>query len=318
MKKLYFLKNKIFLKSLFVGIFLFYVIFIAAPVNFQTHTIVAITKNMTLTEVAKLLDDRGIIKNQFIYKVLVTLVPGDTGVLLGDYFFPTKDNLFTVAYRTARGKFGIDSIRVTLLEGQNNKELADVLDASLPEFDKEFFLNESKTLEGYLFPDTYYLLPTQTTKDIIVLLNTTFEQKTKLLKEKVIRKGMKWEDVVIMASLLEEEARTFETKKQIAGILWKRLKIGMPLQVDAVFSYIFGKNGLDITLNDLKIDSPYNTYKYAGLPIGPITNPGLDSLEAALYDEETPYLYYLSSADGVTHYAEDFEQHKTNKSKYLD
>lgn len=318
MKKLYFLKNKIFLKSLFVGIFLFYVIFIAAPVNFQTHTIVAITKNMTLTEVAKLLDDRGIIKNQFIYKVLVTLVPGDTGVLWGDYFFPTKDNLFTVAYRTARGKFGIDSIRVTLLEGQNNKELADVLDASLPEFDKEFFLNESKTLEGYLFPDTYYLLPTQTTKDIIVLLNTTFEQKTKLLKEKVIRKGMKWEDVVIMASLLEEEARTFETKKQIAGILWKRLKIGMPLQVDAVFSYIFGKNGLDITLNDLKIDSPYNTYKYAGLPIGPITNPGLDSLEAALYDEETPYLYYLSSADGVTYYAEDFEQHKTNKSKYLD
>ncbi|MAZ40909.1 hypothetical protein CL654_02235 [bacterium] len=309
--------NKTFLKSFFVGVFLVYIIFLAAPFSFPTNDVVIVPEGATLSEAAKILDDEGVIKNQFLFKVFAVLMPGDSGVLWGTYFFPNRDNLFTVVWRTTRGSFGIDPIRVTIFEGQHNREVAGVLANALPEFDKELFLEEAQALEGYLFPDTYYVLPTQQTSEVIEILNTTFKQKTKDLQLAAEEKGIDWNDVIIMASLLEEEARQLETKKKIAGILWKRLEIGMPLQVDAVFTYILDINGLDITLDDLEVDSPYNTYKYAGLPIGPISNPGLDSIEAAIYYEETPYLFYLSDNSGVTHYAEDFETHKANKAKYL-
>lgn len=120
-----------------------------------------------------------------------------------------------------------------------------------------------------------------------------------------------------MASLLEEEARTTETRKMVSGILWKRLSAGMPLQVDAVFPYIIGKNTFEITLKDLEFDSPYNTYKYKGLPPGPISNPGKDSILAAIYPTKSDYWFYLSDKNGLMHYAITFDEHKINKAKYL-
>ena len=125
------------------------------------------------------------------------------------------------------------------------------------------------------------------------------------------------EDIIIMASILENETRTPEDRRIVSGILWKRLKLGMPLQVDASFVYVNGKNTYELTANDLKIDSPYNTYKYQGLPPGPIGNPGLDSILAALNPTTTKYLYFLSSLDGKMYYAQTFEQHKKNRELYL-
>ena len=124
-------------------------------------------------------------------------------------------------------------------------------------------------------------------------------------------------DIIIMASILEAEARTTESRKIIAGILWKRLKLGMPLQVDSTFSYINGKNTYELTLDDLQIDSPYNTYKYASLPPGPIGNPGVDAINSALNPTVTKYLYFLSSKSGKMYYATTFEQHIKNKELYL-
>jgi UPF0755 protein len=120
-----------------------------------------------------------------------------------------------------------------------------------------------------------------------------------------------------MASLVEEEARTLETRRTIAGILWKRLKLGMPLQVDAVFPYIIGKNTYELSIGDLALDSPYNTYKYAGLPPAPITNPGLDAMLAAVTPTDSPYLYYLSDRNGKMHYARTHDGHLANKAAYL-
>ena len=120
-----------------------------------------------------------------------------------------------------------------------------------------------------------------------------------------------------MASILEEEARSFEDKQIVAGILWKRLDNDMALQVDAPFVYLLGKGSADLTLDDLKTDSPYNTYLYRGLTPTPISNPGLESLRAAVEPIASEHLFYLSDADGVMHYAEDFEQHKRNKELYL-
>ena len=111
-----------------------------------------------------------------------------------------------------------------------------------------------------------------------------------------------------------------KTKKEqavVAGILWKRIDTGMPLQVDATLYYVLGHSGKDLTLDDLQNPTPYNTYRYKGLPPSPISNPGLNTLRAALKPEKTKYLYYLTGSDGVTYYASTYEEHKRNKALYL-
>jgi UPF0755 protein len=120
-----------------------------------------------------------------------------------------------------------------------------------------------------------------------------------------------------MASLIEEETATPEDRRIVSGILWKRLSSGMRLQVDATFAYTIGKGSLELTTEDLKSDSPYNTYRIYGLPPTPIVNPGLDAITAALHPTSSPYVYYLSDKNGVMHYSKTFEEHKLAKAKYL-
>ena len=120
-----------------------------------------------------------------------------------------------------------------------------------------------------------------------------------------------------MASILEGEARRMETRKIIAGILWTRLEIDMPLQVDATFRYINGKGTFDLTKADLEEDNPYNTYINKGLPPTPISSPGIDAISAALNPIKTNYIYFLSDNDGNMYYAVDFEGHKKNRVLYL-
>ena len=144
-----------------------------------------------------------------------------------------------------------------------------------------------------------------------------FKDKIAALNEKIVVFNQSLEEIIIMASLLEEEARQLETKQMIAGILWKRIKMGMPLQVDSSFQYVNGKNTFTLSLDDLKIDSPYNTYLYKGLPPTPISNPGLDSILAALTPTVSNYLYFLTGKDGNMRYAVTHDQHVANKEKYL-
>ena len=120
-----------------------------------------------------------------------------------------------------------------------------------------------------------------------------------------------------MASLLEKEVRTIEDKRLVAGILERRLRIGMALQVDASVSYITGKKTTRVTKEDLDTDSFYNTYEYPRLPLGPIANPGMESIQAALDPIESEYLYYLSTPDGETIFSETLEQHNEAKVTYL-
>ena len=109
----------------------------------------------------------------------------------------------------------------------------------------------------------------------------------------------------------------FDNKRIVAGILSNRLELGMPLQVDAVFGYIFGRDTYSPSFEDLKVNSPYNTYLHVGLPPGPITNPGLDSLQAAAVPTKTDYLYYLTGSDNLMHYATTYVGHLANQNKYL-
>lgn len=171
-------------------------------------------------------------------------------------------------------------------------------------------------LEGYLFPDTYQLPENAAINDLITPALENFSAKLDLLgRERIAAKNLSVRGAVIMASILEKEVRTLEDKKIAAGILWKRLNSGMPLQTDATLLYY--KAGSPDRINK-DSDSPYNTYKYTGLPPGPICNPGFDSLEAAIEPIETDYWYYLSSSDGTTIFSKTYDEHLQNIARYLE
>lgn len=197
----------------------------------------------------------------------------------------------------------------------NNFENVDIA----PLKDKFDFLKEipkDGDLEGYLFPDTYQLPETLSADDLILAALKNFATKLdRLGRQNFAVKNLTVRDAVIMASILEKEVKTLEDKKIVAGILYKRIAADMPMQADATLLYYKAGNPDHF---DKEIDSPYNTYKHAGLPPGPICNPGFESLEAAIEPVKTDYWYYLSAPDGATIFAKTYDEHRQNISQYLD
>lgn len=220
-----------------------------------------------------------------------------------------------------KGMFKADDFwRLTGFPGVDYSKSPNLPD--LKNFSGEFsFLKEKPDnvgLEGYLFPDTYQTGSRQTPESMIGIMLSNFDKKLTMdLRAEINRRGKTIFEIVTMASLIEKEVRTQSDKAQVSGILWKRLKIGMPLQVDATVSYITGKPGAELSKSDMQTDSPFNTYKYKGLPLGPIANPGMESIKAALYPEDSQYLYYLSALDGTTIFSRTLEEHNAARAKYL-
>lgn len=194
-------------------------------------------------------------------------------------------SLLVYDFLTPNAVVPVKLVRVTIPEGFNVRQIAGRLEAA-GLFQAEDFVKAAAGEEGFLFPDTYEFYSHSKPGDVILKMKENFLKKVGL---EVSR------DVIIMASLLEEEARHDGDWEKIAGILWKRLEAGMALQVDA---------------------EP-GTYDYPGLPPAPISNPGLDAIEAALHPAASPYWYYLSDKAGNIHYAKTFEEHKANRLKYL-
>ena len=149
------------------------------------------------------------------------------------------------------------------------------------------------------------------------MFRDNFDHKLEPLESSIKASGRTFEEIIIMASILEREVVSEEDKRIASGILWKRLKLGMPLQVDAVFGYIFNRDTYSPSFSDLKTESPYNLYLHRGLPPGPINNPGLDSLDTAINPTATDYLYYLTDKNGGIHYAKTYADHRANQQKYL-
>jgi UPF0755 protein len=308
--------TKILLALLFVFV-IFYLIFWIAPREFPSNSIISIEKGLSLNQITEHLKKENVIKSPFWFKTFVYLTGNQKDIDSGEYFFNRKENIFTILSRTIKGQYGINSTIITIPEGTTVAEMAEKLKEKFGDFESETFINLATRKEGFLFPDTYKFLPNVGPREVIGVMEDNFQVKIKELENEIQESGKSLKDIIIMASLLEEEARKQETREIISGILWKRLELGIPLQVDAVFLYINGKNTYQLNLEDLKIDSPYNTYLYKGLPIGPISNPGLSSMKAALRPKDSSYLFYLSDRDGNMYYAKDFEEHKRNKRLYL-
>ena len=212
---------------------------------------------------------------------------------------------------------------VTVPEGLRKEEIAEI-------FSKQFAISETEfnqlAEEGYLFPETYLIPINSTAEDIITILRTTFNEKyTPELKNKASQKGLTDNEVLTLASLVEREAFGENDRQEIANILFRRLDEGMPLQIDATVQYVLGYQTdekrwwkKELTFDDLKINSLYNTYVVKGLPPRPIANPGIAAIEAVVNaTTDTPYLFYIHDPQGNTHYAKDSEGHQENIDRYL-
>ncbi len=271
--------------------------FFASPKNRldEKHTIIHISQNDNLNIVASSLKEKRVIRSIFFLKSFVFLFKLDGGIDKGDYLFKKNDPVFTVAWRLAKARHNIDPIKITLREGLNNQEMADILTNKIPNFQKDLFLEKVVNKQGYLFPDTYFFFPLDSVEEIIKELSNNFNNQLNKVKTSLNSSSRSLSDLIIMASLIEGEAKGESDAYLISGILWKRIKLGIALQVD--------------------VDK--STYKERGLPDKPINNPGLISIKAALEPKTSPYLYYLHDKDGIVHFAKNFEEHKSNINKYL-
>ncbi len=301
---------------LLLFILVLYISFYKTPSDFPKDKVVTISSGESLQQITSDLYEKNVIKSPLVFRSLVILLGGEKKIIAGDYLLESRESPLTLAYRFMQGDFDLEPITITIPEGRNIFQMADYFEENLVEFDKTLFLNLAQKEEGYLFPDTYFVSPVIKPATLIALMKGNFDKKMEEILS-VYSTDRPIEDIIVMASLLEAEAKTTESRRIIAGILWKRISIGMPLQVDSTFSYVNGKNTYELTLADLEIDSLYNTYKYRGLPPGPITNPGTDSIIAAMTPISTKYLYFLSSRSGDMYYGRTFEEHKRNKERYL-
>ena len=284
--------------------------------DFPIGTVLTINKGETLSSTASILKGKGIIKSEFWFKYFSYFFAKGK-VMAGDYYLEKSQNLFQIVTKLANGEYDLITIKVLIPEGLNTKEITIFLADKIPSFDKKSFLKIASSKEGYLFPDTYNFLPNQSVGDIVSIMENNFAKKLDSVKTEILAFKKPESDIIKMASILEGEARTTETRRIIAGILWKRISLGMPLQVDASFKYINGKTTFDLTPDDLEINSPYNSYTHKGLPPTPISNPGLDAIISTVTPIKTKYLYFLSDREGNMHYAVTYEEHLANKEKYL-
>jgi UPF0755 protein len=267
--------------------------------------IFSIEKGQGLFEIGENLEKEGLIKSKIFFYFYVFLIGKEKNLQAGKYFLSSSMNIPETAQKIIKGD--IAKMKVTIPEGFTVKEIEERLGIKLP----------AENLEGYLFPDTYYFPIDISGEEVAKIMRENFEKKISPYKEEIEKSGKTLQEIVIMASLIEKEVKTKEEKELASGILWKRLKSGIPLQVDATITYITGKKTTKIPLQDLQIDSPYNTYKYKGLPPGPICNPGLESILAALYPKDSDYWYYLSKPDGQTIFFKNYEEFIAAKAKYL-
>lgn len=292
--------------------------FSLAPAAFPQNQIVTIKKGTYMSQAADIFASEGIVKSPLLFKAYVMLLTGHRQVQAGSYLFDSPQSALRVAFRAAYGIQGLPKIKVTFFEGMTNADMGAVLKKDIPGFDVASFLALSRPLEGALFPDTYYFYQNTSPQDVADKLHQTFNEKTKPLLLPIQAFGKPPADIITMASLIEKEATSTADRKIIAGILWRRIGMNMPLQVDPPFYYLLGKDSAQLTIADLAIDSPYNLYKHTGLPPTPIDNPGLDAIEDAIDPTTTDYLYFLSGRDGRMHYAATFDGHIANRQKYLE
>ncbi len=284
----------------------------------------------TVKDIAQNLEDQGIIRAGWAFLLGYRLFYSGQSLKAGEYTVQLPISAKNVLFILTEGK--VKLYPVTIPEGLTRRETAQHLE-SLLSIDSAEFLKvsddislisdldpEAKNLEGYLFPETYSF-PKEPDADEVG--TTMIAQFRKIFDEIWTKRadeiGMSIREIVILASLIEKETSRPEERSLISGVFHNRLRIGMKLDCDPTIIYVLKEEGRfkdRLRTKDLKLDTPYNTYLYGGLPPGPIANPGKGSLEAALYPAEVDYLYFVSKNDGSHHFSSSFREHQNAVNKY--
>ena len=303
---------------------------VSPPQKTASPQIFVVPKGTTGEEIASRLEKEGLIRSASVFGWLLKRTNLQKQIQPGDFRLSATMSAYQIALELTSPL----DIWVTTLEGWRVEEIADYIISNfqflISNFRKDDFLAEAKPLEGFLFPDTYLVPKTASASAIIKILSDNFTQRVdEDLREEMLKKGWTLYEVINLASIVEREARLDEDRPIVAGILIKRLKSGMPLQADATVQYAKSTANCplsttacdwwpkEITQTDLKMDSPYNTRKFSGLPPTPICNPGLASIKAVVFPKETEYWYYLSDKEGQMHYAVTLEDHNQNINTFL-
>jgi len=313
---------------------------IGLPVSGNEEEVVFNIKDgESVKEIGVNLEAVELIRSAYWFEVYVFFDGSQSNFIAGDYLLGKDSNIKEVVDILTSGQVADEQV-ITIIEGWNSVEISDYL-AEQGVVEKNDFLKAVATkdsrrlipdkiynllvdkpaeqdLEGYLFPDTYRIYEDATSVDIIKKMLDNFEIKfTDQMKQDVEAGNMSIYEIITLASIIEKEVRTDTDRKIAAGIFYDRMNLGVALQSDATVNYVTGKQALQPSSEDLKVDNLYNTYKYKGLPPGPICNPALSAIMAAIYPEKSEYFYFLTKPDGSTVFSKTYDEHLENKRKYL-
>ncbi len=303
------------------------------PVDRKDKTIIDINipAQSSAKQIAKILADHDLIHSERAFLRYCRKTAYDNSLKAGHYRFSRSQPLQEIVYDIAMGK--IVTVNFTIPEGYTVKQIGELLVAENLCTKKEWhsainkkydfpFLNYADPsieypLEGFLFPDTYKISENTDAQTIVKMMLNNFAQvwqdnfAAQVGDENIY-------DLITIASMIEKEAVVAKDRPTIAGVIQNRLRINMPLQIDATVLYALGKHKEKVYNIDLTVDSPYNTYVYAGLPVGPIASPGQDAIAAALNPEKHTYFYYVAKGDGSHYFSRTHDEHLRAKAKYID
>jgi UPF0755 protein len=307
----------------------FYVLYqIKTPVSKSEYAQeIIIKKGDSIKIIGQKLEKAELIRGSFYFEIYVWL-KNEKNLQAGEYIFRPSMPISEIVESLAGGKINRNDIKITIPEGFSVKQIDERLSqaglintSDLLNFDVKLITNHYPPItnfEGFLFPDTYIFSKKAAVEEIIQKMLDNFDKKiTAEMREEIAKQGKKLEDVLNLASIIQQESISIKEMAKIAGVFYNRLNIGMALQSDATINYITGKGMRQPLLEDTKIDSPYNTYKYKGLPPTPICNPGIDAIKAAIWPEQHDYFYFLHPLNAPTIFSKTLEEHNINKVKWL-
>ena len=298
-----------------VIVFYNYISFITTPVTLQEEVFLTIEPGSSAISIASLLYQSDVITSELFFKLYLRVSDTSSSLKAGKYLFSEPKTPIQVIEKLMDGAVVNEAVTITFVEGQRVRSFAGLAEQRLDDFSKEIFIDIAEHYEGRLFPDTYFLRPATTEQELLEILKNRFNEKVaEVIQEDFF---LTFDEVIILASILEREANSDESKRMVSGVLQNRLKINMPLQADASIEYVLEKPLGELLPEDLRIDSPYNTYLNTGLPPTPIGNPGLVAINAVYNPIESDYFFYITGRDGNFYYAVDFDEHRRNISRYL-
>ena len=295
-----------------------------------------ILPNQTLRTVSQRMVREGLARNAMIIEAYGRMRGFDTGLQAGRYLVSPTMAPVEILQKITSGDAVFNEITITIPEGWNLNDIelhfqdlglftkerfqqAAVMQSAYEEFSIVSHLEPDTILDGYLFPDTYRILEDSTPESIVRRMLANFQRRiTPEMLAEIERQERTLHDVLTLASIVQKEANDERQMPDVAGVFWNRLQRGMRLESDATVNYVLGTNKRQPTFADTAVDHPYNTYENSGLPPGPIGNPGLDAIRAAIDPAEHDYFFFLHPIDGRIVLSRTFEEHLANKERYLD